>query len=106
MSGKFGETELRTFICAGRRMFTFARRIDKSKDSYFKKDGELYCNEDSVSFVGEDHDLRCLSAGIQSIQADFRTCLDMIEDVIKNWPTEIDEQRKVYKANKEVSMGF
>ena len=26
MSGKFGETELRTYICGGRIMFTFARR--------------------------------------------------------------------------------
>lgn len=106
MSGKFGETELRTYVCAGRVMFTFARLIDKDKEGYYKKDGELYSNEDSVSFVGEDSDPLCLSAGIQSIQANFRTSLDMIEDVIKNWPTDIKEQKKVYMANKSVSMGF
>ncbi len=74
MSGKFGETELRTLITAGRIMFTFARRIDKDKGSYYKKDGELYCNEWSVSFVGEDGDPLCLGAGIQSVHADFGTC--------------------------------
>lgn len=70
MSGKFGETELRTFITAGRIMFTFARR----------KKGE------SVSFIGEEGDPLCLSAGLQSVQTDFRTALDIIEDVIKHWP--------------------
>lgn len=105
MSGKFGETDLRTFTTAGRIMFTFARRIDKNKDSYFKKDGELYCNEWSVSFVGEDGDPLCLSAGIQSVDADFRTALDMIEDVIKYWPSTQKEQSKIYKADTKVSIG-
>jgi len=105
MSGKFGETELRTFIAAGRIMFTFARRIDKSKDSYYKKEGELYCNEWSVSFVGEDGDPLCLSAGIQSVCADFTTALGMIEDVIKRWSSDPKEQKKLYKANAKVSIG-
>lgn len=105
MSGKFGETELRTFIMAGRIMFTFARRIDKSKDSYYKKGGELYCNEWSVSFVGEDGDPLCLSAGIQSVYGDFRTILDMIEDVIKHWSQDQEEQKKLYKANTKVTIG-
>lgn len=105
MSGKFGETEFRTFVMAGRIMFTFARRIDKRKDSCFKKDGELFCNEWSVSFVGEEGDPLCLSAGIQSVYADFRTSLDMIEDVVKHWPSDPKEQKKLYKGNAKVSIG-
>lgn len=105
MSGKFGETELRTFIMAGRIMFTFARRIDKSKAGFYKKDGELYCNERSVSFVGEDGDPLCLSAGIQSVQCYFRTALDLIEDVINRWPQDHKEQKKIYKADTKVSIG-
>jgi hypothetical protein len=105
MSGKFGETELRTFITAGRIMFTFARRIDRRKNSYYKKDGELYCNEWSVSFVGEDGDPLCLSAGVQSVYGDFRTVLDMIEDVIKHWPQDTKEQKRLYKADGKVAIG-
>ncbi|MBI5153242.1 MAG: hypothetical protein HZA36_02175 [Parcubacteria group bacterium] len=87
-------------------MFTFARR----------KEGEtgVYCNgelvttlpyeEDSVSFVAEDEDLLCLNAGIQSISTDFRTALDMIEDVIRGWSSNSKEQKKLYKADKEVAM--
>lgn len=105
MSGKFDETEFRTFVTAGRIMFTFARRIDKSKNSYYKKDGELYCNEWSVSFVGDDSDPLCLSAGIQSVYGDFRTVLDMIEDVIKHWSQDSKEQKKLYGADVKVTMG-
>jgi hypothetical protein len=105
MSGKFGETELRTFITAGRILFTFARRIDKSKDSHYKKEGELYCNEWSVSFVGEDGDPLCLSAGIQSVYADFHTALGLIEDVIRHWSADPKEQKKQYQANAKISIG-
>ncbi len=105
MSGKFGETELRTFVTAGRIMFTFARRIDKSKDGYYKKEGELYCNEWSVSFVGEDGDPLCLSAGIQSVHADFRTALDMIEDVIEHWSLDQKERENLYRADVKVALG-
>ncbi|MFH0873540.1 MAG: hypothetical protein V1846_01720 [Candidatus Komeilibacteria bacterium] len=105
MSGKFGETELRTFITAGRIMFTFARRIDSSQESYYEKDGRLYCNEWSVSFVGEDGDPLCLSAGIQSVYADFSTALGMIEDVIKHWPSDPPLQREQYQEDVKVSIG-
>jgi hypothetical protein len=105
MSGKFGNTELRTFITAGRIMFTFARIIEKDKESYYKKDGELYCNEWSVSFVGESDDPLCLSAGIQSVYCDFRTALDMIEYVIINWPPDAIEQQKHYVADGKVTLG-
>ena len=106
MGGKFGETELRTFMTAGRIMFTFAKRIDKSKKSYYKDGDNVICNEHSVSFVGEDGDPLCLSAGIQSVYADFRTALDLIDDVTKHWPQDAKAQKKVYKADAKVGMGF
>ncbi len=104
MSGKFGETVLRTCIVAGRIMFTFAKRIDTSKPSHYKEGKDLIVNEWSVSFVGEDGDPLCLSAGIQSVACDFRTSLDMIEDVIQQWPKEPREQKKIFKADKKVSL--
>lgn len=107
MSGKFGNTELRTFICAGRIMFTFARR-KKGKTVFYGHDGKAFhtvpYHEDSVSFVGEDGDPLCLSAGIQSVHADFRNSLDMIEDVIKRWPETEKERKRLYRANKNVSI--
>lgn len=105
MSGRFSETDLRTYIMAGRIMFTFARRIDKSKDSYYKKGKDLFCNEWSVSFVGEDGDSLCLSAGIASVGCDFLIALKMIEDVITHWPVNQDKQIKLFKADTKVSMG-
>ncbi|HUY05394.1 MAG TPA: hypothetical protein VMV62_01615 [Candidatus Paceibacterota bacterium] len=106
MSGKFVGIDLRTYVMAGRIMFTFAKRIDTSKDSYYKKGDNVVCNEHSVSFVGSDDDPLCLSAGIQSVRTDFRTALDLIEDVIKWWPQDIKEQKKMYKADAKVGMSF
>jgi hypothetical protein len=104
MSGTFGKTHLRTYVLAGRVMFTFARIVDESKPSSYEKEGKLYSNEHSVSFVGEDGDPLCLGAGIQSIYADFRTALDMIEDVTTSWPADAKEQRKVFQGSKEVAV--
>ncbi|MFA4998869.1 MAG: hypothetical protein WC514_02510 [Candidatus Paceibacterota bacterium] len=104
MTGKFGETDVRTYVIAGRIMFTFARKIDKSKGGLFQEGEQVYSNEDSVSFVGGDDDPLCLSAGIQSIHADLKTGMDMIEDVIKGWPEQEKEQKRVFKADKDVKM--
>jgi len=60
--------------------------------------------EESVSFVGEDGDPLGLSACLQSVDTDFRTCLDMIEEVIKHWPSVEKKQRKAHKANANVSI--
>ncbi len=106
MSGKFIETDLRTYVMAGRIMFTFAKRIDPDKPSHYKVGDDLLCNEHSVSFVGEDGDPLCLSAGLQSVYADFRTALDLIEDVIKSWPQDAKEQKMMFKPDAKVNMGF
>lgn len=106
MSGKFGETQLRTRIMAGRVMFTFARRKEGKTGIYLG--GELVdtlpYQEDSVSFVADDSDPLALGTGLQSTDADFRTALDMIEDVIKVWPNNEKERKKVYRADRKISM--
>lgn len=97
MSGKFGETELRTFLMAGRVMFTFARKIDPKKDNHYKDGDEIRCNEWSVSFVGEDGDPLGLSAGIQSVHANLHISLNLIEEVIEKWPQSKAKQKKIFK---------
>jgi hypothetical protein len=104
MSGKFGEVELRTMVTGGRIIFTFAKLIDKSKKSHYQAGDEIFCNEWSVSFIGEDDDPLLLSAGRQSIDADFRTALDLIEEVIKNWPTDKNQQKEIYKESSDVCL--
>lgn len=104
MSGKFGRTELRTFVLAGRIMFTFARRINKKKKVVYRQDGETYLNEWMVSFVGEESDPLLLSAGIQSVYCNFRTALNLMEDVIRHWPKDPKEQKRLFKPDRKVSL--
>jgi len=106
MSGSFVETDLRTYVMAGRIMFTFAKRTDPGKVIYSKDSGDPICNEQSVSFVGGDDDPLCLGAGLQSVYTDFRTALDLIEDVIKWWPQDAKEQESMFKPDIKVNMGF
>lgn len=90
MSGNFGETELRVYVLAGRTMFTFAR-----------KQGD---EEVSFSFVSDDVDPNGLNSGVQSVYTDLFTCLNMIEDVIGNWPSNPEEQARVFKTDEEISL--
>lgn len=106
MSGRFGETELRIGFCGGRIMFTFARRKE-GETIFYGQDGKVFhrlpYQEDSVSFVGDDSDPLCLSSGLQSVYADFRTALDLIEDVVKGWPHDANQQALIFKKNGNVS---
>jgi len=106
MSGKFSETELRTFVTGGRVMLTFARRKEGRTGVYLGGElvEELPYQEDDVSFVGDDSDPLGLGTGLQSLHADLRTAQDMIEDVINNWPENEEEREKVYKVDKKVSI--
>ncbi len=90
MSGVFGKTELRTFVMAGRLMFTFARKIEG---------GEL-----TVSFLAEDDDPDIYSAGLQSVCAPLIDCLNMIEDVVRHWPKDEAERRDVFLGNSKVTL--
>lgn len=99
IGGKFGNTELRTYVMAGRLIFSFARKIDKNLPSHYEKDGQVIMNEDSFSFVAEDDDPHALSAGIQSVDCDLATALSMIEDVVTGWPKNEDAQLEVFVPN-------
>ena len=104
VGGKFGTVELRTFVTAGRIMITFARKLDPTKPSLYEKEGTTYSNEHSVSFVAEDGDPLALGAGMQSIHTDFRTALDLIEEVIKHWPEDQAERAQVFGADEKISI--
>lgn len=108
MAGKFGRTELRSYVMSGRVMFTFARRR-RGKTVYYGPDDKPFLTlpyrEDSVSFVAEDSDPLALRAGIRSVHANFRKSLDMIEDVVKYWPGDKRGRKAVFKASESVSLG-
>lgn len=91
MNGKFGETWLRSYILTGRIMFTFCRTSDEEFES-------------QVSFVGEETDTLLLSAGIQSIDANVHLCVEMINDVINNWPKNHHDREKVFFGNDNVKL--
>jgi hypothetical protein len=105
MGGKFGETELRTFVVIGRVMFTFARRIDKTKKGIYRKGESIVLNEKSITFVASEDDLLCWSAGIQSVYADFRTAIDLIDDVVTHWSQDLKEQKKIFREKRSISLG-
>jgi hypothetical protein len=90
MSGKFGETTLRVFSTAGRRLFTFARQ---------KAEGEI-----DLTMIGEDSDPQLYSSGMQSVNANFVECLAMISDVIDYWPTTEENQKLIFTGNKHVTL--
>lgn len=105
IGGTFGETELRTMVMAGRLMLTFARKIDKNLPGHYEKDGKVFSNEDSFSFLAEDDDPHALGAGIQSIDCNLVTALAMIEDVISGWPKDEKAQLEVFVPNENLSIG-
>lgn len=109
MSGTFGQTSLRSMVTAGRVMFTLARRIDGEtvyRDHEGKEIERLPYREVSVSFVGQDGKEYKYEArfGIQSMHTDLATTLSLFSDVFTNWPKDKKDQKKVYKADKDVGM--
>jgi hypothetical protein len=71
-------TTLRTFVSAGRIMFTFAC--------------EGVLGEDSITFVGTEDDPLLLSAGLQSVDTSLATALQMFDTVRSCWPAEPEQQ--------------
>lgn len=65
--GRFGSTELLTFGCAGRIMFTFTRGTA------------------TMTYVADDGDVFGYRSGPNSPGAPYQECVSMIEDVIENW---------------------
>jgi hypothetical protein len=90
MSGEFGKTTLRSYVMAGRLMYTFARARGKS--------------EENVTFICEEEDPLAMSAGIQSCYTSLATALAMFSDVIKGWPTDEQAQRDIYVGNRKVAL--
>lgn len=90
MSGSFGNTELRSLVAAGRIMVTFARKTD---------DGD----EDSVTLIGREGGPYL---NLQSTYASFSLALDMIDEVISNWPTDREQQAQIYHDNTNVGIGI
>jgi hypothetical protein len=109
MAGQFGTTSLRSYVMAGRLMFTLARRIEGETVIVIRDDKgveirRLPYQERSVSFVGEDGKKSEPRFGLQSMYADLVTTMGMFEDITNNWPKDNKEQKKVYKADKDVGM--
>ena len=90
MSGTFGETTLRTYILAGRLMFTFARPGERA--------------EQNVSFVCGDDDALGLGSGVQTVYTDMQTAIAMINDVITAWPEERSAQAEMFTADGSISI--
>lgn len=109
MSGEFGKTALRSYVMAGRIMFTFARRR-KGKTTYRgpagSKDLVFDYIEESITFIGDDSDKEGRRSGIQSVQADFRQALEMIEEVTETWKKFDKKGREqAFKVDKGVGVG-
>ncbi len=94
MGAQFAHTSIRTFVCAGRVMITFACPQNPTEQ------------ELSVSFVLEEGDPVALSGGLQSVYANLHQSMNMIEDVISGWPSSIVEQKKLFKVDKKINFGY
>lgn len=88
MNGKFGSVDVLTFSMCARTQIQFDHSDGKQ----------------SVSFMMEEDDPLAYSAGIQSVHTDVHTGCFMIEEVIKNWPAEIDLQQQRFTANGKVTL--
>lgn len=87
MSGRFGDTSLRSYVIAGRLMLTFSRGVGN--------------DENSVSFVTDDEDLLGIEGGLQSCFASLPEALAMIQDVITNW----EASKSSFGDDKAVAIG-
>lgn len=122
-SGLFGRTTLRSYVLAGRIMFTFARSskrpdltlldditgiLDGTNASAENKLAAIEAimmtrtavdsdpDAMQISFVGDDSDMSGNRSGMNVPDADYRSCVDMIEDVIAHWnPDKFVEDRGV-----------
>lgn len=91
MNGQFASTALRSYVIAGRLMYTFTRE----KDTY----------EENVTFVCQEDDPLAMSAGLHRCSTNLETALSMFEDVIKEWPLNERTQAALFVADKAVVLG-
>jgi hypothetical protein len=88
MSGMFGRTQLRAYTMAGRISLGFARPRRRGWTEHY------------VGLVGGDE--LDTEFGVGGVTTDVITALQMMEDVIRRWPTKVSEQRKVFRPNRKV----
>jgi hypothetical protein len=110
-SGLFGRTTLRSYVMAGRIMFTFARAPERQSDDPHENamymaakrfgkfaDGRPFIEraEQSISFVGDDSDMTGCRSGMNYPNTPYAECVAMINDVTDNWkPDQFVEDRRV-----------
>jgi len=94
MSGKFGQTTLRTYWLAGRLMMTLARPSDDESQ-----------DERSLTLICEDDDPLALGIGIQSVYTDLNTALAMIDEVINVWPSNLEDAWMMMAPDDKVGIG-
>ncbi len=91
MSGTFSSTTLRSYVIAGRIMFSFSQ-----------KNGEG--NEKSVSFVGEEDEKDGVRFGMQALYCTLEEALHMMSEVVSGWSSTPQERQLAYVDNDNVSI--
>ncbi len=84
MSGQFGETTLHSVQAIGKLLLSFSRANSSEQ------------TEQVMSFACSDNDKLGRDGGLLSCRVDLQTMLDMLEDVMANWPADRAAQREMY----------
>ena len=86
MRGYFWDIELRTFVLGGRTLITLTN------------------DRDQITFITDDHERKAIF---------LHTCEGLAEDlmwvmlrVIKEWPATPDHQRRIFRADPDISIGL
>lgn len=110
-SGKFGDTDLRTFAGGGRLMVSFSRRHEGTtrimvSQEESPNDVVLPYFESSICFIGEDSKKGRENArwGIQSCHCDFPEALTMITEVTTKWQEAGDSVNQIFRPDRNVSI--
>lgn len=103
MSGKFGETSLRSSVVAVSLTFALTRRIEGETVIVFDKGTKitkrLPFQMVGVTFCGDDGKKFEPRFRIKSLYTDVAMAIGMFEDVTTCWPKNRKEQEKVYKPD-------
>ena len=92
MSGTFGSTTLRSYTSAGSLMLTFSRP------------GET--REQAVTFVCGEDDPFGLGGGLQTVDANLQTAIDMLIEVTNVWPQDRASRVGAFTENDKVGFAL
>lgn len=95
LTGEFGQTTLSTYSLGGRIQIEL-RRIPTDRTN--KTEAEL--EDQYFTFVASDKDPLGLTAGVDYVYCDLITAIQMIDEVINNWPKTAPTQKKLFKRKK------